>query len=100
MTISKTRLTITVDPQLLEAGQRAVADGRVDSVSAWVNAAIEDKVRRDQKLDALKSAIVDYEREFGEISAAEIASQKRSDMESSIDERSERGGRKRTPKSA
>ncbi len=33
MTIRKQRLTVTVDPELVEAGNRAVATGAADSVS-------------------------------------------------------------------
>lgn len=79
MTSKKQRLTVTVDPALIEAGQRAVEQGEADSVSGWVGVALEEKVRRDRKLSLLASAIEDYEREFGEITAEEIVAQQRSD---------------------
>jgi hypothetical protein len=60
---SKQRLTVTVDPDLIEAGQRAVKSGQADSVSGWVSAALEDKIRRDRKLELLAAAIADYEQE-------------------------------------
>lgn len=66
MTVRKQRLTVTVDPELVEAGNRAVANREADSLSGWVSAALADKVRRDRKLEKLRAAIVDYEAEFGE----------------------------------
>ena len=64
-------------PELVEAGQRAVDAGEADSVSSWVNAALEERVRRDRKWRALAEAIADFEQEFGEITPKEIAAQKR-----------------------
>jgi hypothetical protein len=79
MTAKKHRLTVTVDPELIEAGQQAVESGQAESVSGWVSAALEDKVRRDRKLALLAAAVADYEQEFGEITAEEIATQRRAD---------------------
>lgn len=81
MTSRKKRLTVTVDPALVEAGQRAVAAGQADSVSGWVSAALEDRILRDHKLALLAAAIADYEDEFGEITVEEIARQRRADRE-------------------
>ena len=81
MTSRKQRLTVTVDPALVEAGQRAVAAGHADSVSGWVSAALEDRVLRDRKLALLAAAVADYEDEFGEITVEEIARQQRADRE-------------------
>lgn len=81
MTPKKHRLTVTVDPELIEAGQRAVESGQAESVSGWVSAALEDKIRRDRKLALLAAAVADYENEFGEISAEEIVAQSRADRE-------------------
>jgi len=81
MSIKKQRLTVTVDPKLVQAGQQAVESGEVASVSGWVNAALEEKVHRDHKLRLLASAISDFEDEFGQITAEEIATQKRLDRE-------------------
>jgi hypothetical protein len=77
----KQRLTVTVDPELIEAGHRAVESGEAESVSGWVSAALEDRVRRDQKLSLLAAAITDFENEFGEITAEEIAVQRRADRQ-------------------
>jgi hypothetical protein len=75
---------VTVDPDLVEAGNRAVASGAADSLSAWVSAALAEKARRDQQLAQLRQAIADYEAEFGEITAEEMASQQRADREDAI----------------
>lgn len=80
MTIKK-RLTVTVDPELVAAAQRAVESGSADSVSGWVSAALAEKLERDRKLADLAAAVADYEREFGEITDAEMAAQARLDRE-------------------
>lgn len=79
MTAKKHRLTVTVDPELIEAGQRAVQSGQAESVSGWVRVALEDKIRRDHTLALLAAAVADYEQEFGEITAEEIVAQRRAD---------------------
>lgn len=79
MTPRKLRLTVTVDPALVEAGNRAVARGDAESLSGWVSTALADKVRRDQRLEQLAAAITDYENEFGAITAEEVAAQQRTD---------------------
>ncbi len=81
MTQVKRRVTVTVDPELVEAGNRAVAAGAADSLSAWVNTALAEQARREEKLARLHDAIGYHEAEFGEITAAEIASQRRADRE-------------------
>jgi nucleotide-binding universal stress UspA family protein len=72
-------LTVTVDPTLIEAGNDAVAEGRAQSLSAWVNAALAERVARERRLVALAAAIGEYEKEFGVISAQELADQARAD---------------------
>ena len=84
MTVRKQRLTITVDPELVEAGSRAVAEGTADSISGWVSSALAEKVLRDQRLAHLRAAIADYEGEFGEITPEEIATQQRADREGAV----------------
>lgn len=92
MTRRKQRLTVTVDPELIEAGNRAVATGVADSLSAWVTRALWDKARRDEQLEHLRGAIADYEVEFGEITAEEIAAQQRADREDAVIVRGRRTG--------
>lgn len=94
MTTKKQRLTVTVDPELIEAGQRAVESGQAESVSGWVSAALEDKIRRDRKLALLAAAVADYEQEFGEISDEEIVTQRRADRRDAAVVR----GRQRAPR--
>jgi hypothetical protein len=90
MTTKKQRLTVTVDPELVEAGHRAVESGQAESVSGWVSAALEEKVRRDRKLALLAAAVADYEKEFGEITTEEIAAQQRTDRGSATVVRGQR----------
>jgi hypothetical protein len=78
---AKQRLTVTVDPELIEAGQRAVEAGQAESVSGWVSRALEEKIRRDRKRALLGAAVADYEKEFGEITMEEIVAQQRADRE-------------------
>ena len=84
MTPRKRRLTVTVDPELVEAGNRAVAEGAAESLSGWVTSALHDKVNRDRKLQQLGSAIADYESEFGEITREEIVARQRADRNDAI----------------
>jgi hypothetical protein len=79
MSQRKERLTVTVDPDLIEAGQQAVAAGRATSLSAWVSAALAEQVVRDRRLTALAEAVTAYETEFGEISEREMREQARAD---------------------
>ncbi len=84
MTPRKQRLTVTVDPELVTAGNRAVATGNADSLSGWVSAALAEQVRRDQRLEDLRAAIADYEAEFGEITGKEMVAQQRKDREEAV----------------
>jgi nucleotide-binding universal stress UspA family protein len=99
MTQRKRRLTVTVDPDLVEAGNRAVASGAAGSLSLWVSTALAERARRDEQLARLQDAIADYEAEFGEITPEEIASQRRTDRDDAIVVRGRRTPR-RTAKSA
>ena len=82
--MTKSRLTVTVDPELVEAGNRAVARGAADSLSAWVSEALADRARRDEQLAQLRASIADYEAEFGAISSDEIARQRRADRQDAV----------------
>lgn len=97
MTHRKERLTVTVDPELVDAGNEAVAAGRADSLSGWVNAALVDRVARDRRLEGLSAAIVNYEADFGEITREEIASLRRSDRENAVVVRGRRPSSTRKP---
>lgn len=62
------KIAVSLRPELVEHANRAVAEGRAASVSAYVADAIETVIRRE----ALAEAIADFEAEFGEITAAEL----------------------------
>jgi hypothetical protein len=91
MTQRKERLTVTVDPDLIVAGNKAVAEGRADSLSGWVNEALVDRAARDRRLAALAQAVADYEAEFGEITDEEMAAVGRADRETAVVVRGRRG---------
>lgn len=84
MTARKERLTVTVDPDVVAAGQRAVAGGEAESLSGWVNAALVERARRDEQLRALGAAVASYEAEFGEITAEEAATLARADRKRAV----------------
>lgn len=87
----KERLTVTVDPEFIEAGNDAVAEGRAESLSAWVNAALGERAARERRLAALAEAVTAYEDRFGVISPQELAEQARADRESATVVRGNRG---------
>jgi len=78
------RLTVTVDPALIQAGQAAVAAGRAESVSAWVNLALAERAAKERRLAAMRDAIAAYEAAAGEISMEELSVQARADRESAV----------------
>ena len=80
----KERLTVTVDPSLVQAANDAVAAGRAQSLSSWVNLALEDRAAKERRLQAMAQAIAVYEAEFGEISEAELVAQARADSKSAV----------------
>ena len=82
--MSKERLTVTVEPAFIEAGNDAVAEGRAESLSAWVNSALAERVAKERRLGALSDAIATYERRFGAISAQELSDQRRTDRAAAV----------------
>jgi hypothetical protein len=68
----KVRLSASVDADLIAAAESAVAKGRLESVSAWVNDALRMKAAHDGRLEALKAFVSAYEAEHGEITANEV----------------------------
>lgn len=69
---AKERLSASVDVQLLAAGHAAVAEGRAESLSAWVNDALQMKAAHDQRMVALDEFLSAYEAERGEITDKEM----------------------------
>lgn len=68
----KQRLSASVDSELLEAAQAAVAEGRAESISAWVNDALRLKAEHESRMEALDAFLADYEARHGAITEAEI----------------------------
>ena len=81
---SKERLTVTIDSELIEAANHAVAEGRVTSLSGWVNLALTERAAKERQLRALAEAIADYEDGFGEITASELVGQERRDRRNAV----------------
>jgi Arc/MetJ-type ribon-helix-helix transcriptional regulator len=61
-----------VDAELIDAAGEAVARGRVDSVSRWVNEALRLRLAHDRRLEALATFVEAYEAEHGEITPDEM----------------------------
>ena len=79
--MQKRRVTVTVDEELLEEAAAAVADGRAESVSAWVSEAMAHRCERDRRLRELAGLVADYEAEHGVISDEELAEQAQVDRD-------------------
>lgn len=58
------RITVTVRPEVLRAAERQVRRGRARSVSAWVDAAMEQKA----KLEDLAALLAEMAAERGSVS--------------------------------
>jgi len=84
MSERKERLTVTLDPEVIRAGNEAVAAGRAESLSGWVNLAMAERAAKERRLEAMAEALELYEREFGVISEAELAAQERADRTSAL----------------
>jgi Arc/MetJ-type ribon-helix-helix transcriptional regulator len=77
--MSKERLTVTVDQDLVDAGNDAVAEGRAASLSAWVNLVLAERAAKERRLRALDEAIAAYESQVGVITTDEMRVQQRAD---------------------
>ena len=84
MSSRKDRVTITLDSHVVEAGNKAVASGRADSLSGWVNLALIERIEKERRLAAMAEAVAAYEMRFGVISAEEIAEQEHADREAAL----------------
>lgn len=69
---AKQRLSVSVDSELVAAANAAVATGRAESVSAWVNDALRHQLQHEQRLAALGAYLAAYEAEHGEITEEEM----------------------------
>ena len=70
--MNKVRLSASVDADLVTAAESAVAQGRLESVSAWVNEALRAKAEQDRRLEALGAFVAAYEKEHGAITPEEM----------------------------
>lgn len=70
--MKRRRLSASVSADLIRAAERAVAEGRAESVSAWVDDAMRRQVDHEEGLRALQEFISAWERKHGEISEAEM----------------------------
>jgi len=94
----KGRLTVTVDQELVRAGNAAVRAGRARSLSGWVNLALAERAEKERRLKLMEQALQAYEAEFGPISEEELMAQDRADRSSALvvrGQRSRRSGRRR-----
>ena len=80
----KQRMTVSVDPEIVRAGNEAVASGRASSLSAWVSAALTERVAHERRLIAMAEAIAKYEAEFGVITEEEMAAQLAADERDAV----------------
>src|SRR5262249_19980158 len=71
------RVTVTLDRALVDAANAAVAAGRADSLSAWVNLALAVHVAKERRLVALSKMVAEYEAGFGVITPDELALRER-----------------------
>ena len=84
MTVRKERVTVTVDADLVTAGNRAVKLGHAESLSGWINEALVERAAKERRLKAMSEAVAAYEAELGEISTAEMAAQRRADARAAV----------------
>ncbi len=83
--MKRERITVTVDAEWIAAGAAAVAEGRADSVSAWVSEAMAEKAACDRRLRFMDLAIADYEAEFGVITDEQMDERIRLDRQSAAE---------------
>jgi Arc/MetJ-type ribon-helix-helix transcriptional regulator len=69
---AKERLSASVDADLVAVAQEAVAQGRAESVSAWVNEALRLKAAHDRRLRAIDEFVAGFEAEHGEVTEADM----------------------------
>lgn len=70
--MTKERISSTIEADLLAAGRQAVAEGRAQSLSAWVSGGLRRQAEHDLRMRALDEFIRAYEAEHGEITPQEI----------------------------
>jgi Arc/MetJ-type ribon-helix-helix transcriptional regulator len=81
--MTKVRITVSLDAELVAAANEAVATGRSESVSAWVAEALAAKADREAKLAGWRSLLAEYEAEHGAFTDEELEEGRRRDAEES-----------------
>ena len=76
--MSKQRLSASVDTDLIDAAERAVAEGVAETVSAWINAAMRRQLDHDARIRGLREFVQAYEAKHGAITSEEIEEATRS----------------------
>jgi metal-responsive CopG/Arc/MetJ family transcriptional regulator len=84
LSMTKSRLSVTVDADLVAAVHAAAAAGAADSISAWVSDALRLKLDHDRRLRGIGDFIAAYEAEHGEITEEEMEAAVRSMRERAI----------------
>jgi hypothetical protein len=69
---NRERLSATVGADLLAAGRAAVAEGRAESLSAWVDSALRRQADHDGRMRALGDFLDTYEAAHGAITEEEM----------------------------
>ncbi|HMA46656.1 MAG TPA: hypothetical protein VKP11_05570 [Frankiaceae bacterium] len=90
--MGKQRISASVDADLAEAGQAAVASGEVDTFSGWVNQALRRQVDHDRRLRAIDGFLAGFEAEHGEITAEQVSEAARRARARAVVVRGEVGG--------
>lgn len=70
---TRTRISATIDPAVLDAARAAVAAGAAPNLSVWISNAMARQVEHEHRLAALDELIAAHEAVHGEITAEDIA---------------------------
>src|SRR5262249_19934118 len=73
--------TVTVDDELVEQVAAAVEAGESESVSAWINQAMEECTAHERQLAVWDELIAEYEAEHGAFTDEELAAQAQADRD-------------------
>jgi hypothetical protein len=95
MRARKKRITVTVDADLLKTAEAAVRAGRAESLSAWVNLALDQRAKEEKRLAGMDAAIAAYEAEHGKFTEEEIEAQRRANRRNAIHVRGSRRAKRR-----
>src|SRR5437763_12257279 len=93
------RLSATIEADLLEAGRVAVAEGRAESLSAWVNGALRRQADHDRRMKALDEFLDGYQAEHGDITEQEMEAATRRARVRAVVVRTPVGGQAGAPES-